>query len=212
MKEENLTPKDYLGLAIEAGIGAIPVIGGPVQTLYFGRQNEKRFKRIENFYASLNEDLDTITDRIGEIENFQTDRDQLFGIIESINDEIEKARTQSKLQYYKTLYINCILNINNSFWDEEEYFLEILNRITPLQIEAITFLSSHPGFQKGLNKPNVSQFLFDGSLNILVDLGVLEPSILSLTFIKGGEGRQEMAYKLSDLGIRFVDTVLRPIV
>lgn len=210
MNEEDLTPKDYLGLAIEAGISAIPTVGGVIQTLYYGRKNEIRFKRIEKFYEKLNKDLENVKNSIPVVTNPTSNRDQLLGIIETINDEVEKAKSQDKINYYKTLYTNCILNINNSVWDEEEYFLEVLNRITPLQIEVIYLLNSHPGFQKNLSNLNVSQFLFDGSMNILVDLGILESSILSLTLVSNGRGKQEMAYKISDLGKRFVDMVLKP--
>ena len=98
-------------MAIEAGIGAIPIVGSPIQTIYFGRQNEKRFKRIERFYKELNDELEQIKQNIPEVFYPERDRDQLMGVMESINEDIEKARNQSKFNLYKNLYKNCILGI-----------------------------------------------------------------------------------------------------
>lgn len=173
MDEQKLTPKEYLELAIEAGIGAIPVIGGPVQTIYFGRQNEKKFKRIEAFYHSLQKDLDSMKNKIPNIQDVSANKDQLMGIFETINDEVEKARSQSKIEFYKNLYKNCLLNINNTYWDEEEYFLEVLSKITSTQIEIISYLIPKQEFTAGIFSPKLSQSIIDGSLNTLVDMGIL---------------------------------------
>lgn len=206
MNEENLTPKDYLGLAIEAGIGAIPVIGGPVQTLYFGRQNEKRFKRIEKFYESLNKDLNQASSKIEEIKNTQINRDQLIGVLETINEEVEKARSQSKIDLFKNLYKNSLLKINNTTWDEEEYFVDILSRLTPLQIKLIAHLIPHFEFMENFTVNGYAQEFVDGSLNILTDYGLLESTIISLQV--GGAGKQKMGYRLSSLGRKFVTQTL----
>ena len=207
MDEQKLTPKEYLELAIEAGIGAIPIVGGPVQTMYFGRQNEKRFKRIEAFYTSLNEDLKQINSQIEKISDKEINRDQLIGIFETINEEVEKARSQFKINLYKNLYKNSILSINQTSWNEEEYFLEVLNRLTPLQISLISFFNPSDDFKGGITVEGFSQELVDGSLNILADLGILQSNISSLTF-GGGIGKQKMGYKLSPLGRQFIAKTL----
>lgn len=207
MDEQKLTPKEYLDLAIEAGIGAIPVVGGPVQTLYFGRQNEKRFKRIEAFYKSLNEDLDQINSKIEGIANPNINRDQLIGILETINDEVEKARSQFKIDLYKNLYKTSILNINQTSWNEEEYFLEVLNRITPLQIILINYLTRSNEFMGNIHVQGFSRELIDGSLNILTDLGILQSTIASIE-LGGAVGKQKMGYKLSPLGRQFIAKTL----
>ena len=91
---EKLTKKEYLELIVEGGIGAIPYIGGVVQSLYFGSKNEKRFKRIEKFYKNLNESLENIRDQIPEDVFNLENKDQLIGIFEGINDEVEKSKAQ----------------------------------------------------------------------------------------------------------------------
>ncbi len=206
-KDDNLTPKDYLNLAIEAGIGAIPVVGSPIQTIYFGRQNEKRFKRIERFYKELNEELEQIKQNIPEVFYPERDRDQLMGVLESINEDIEKSRNQSKFNLYKNLYKNCILGINKLNWDREEYFVEILSQLTPIQIELIAFLSSKGDvFSGSINYPGQPQELIDGSLNVLSDFGILDKKIDSI--VLGNVGKQNMGYRISSLGKEFIASTL----
>jgi hypothetical protein len=43
---------------IEAGLNAIPYVGGSLATLYYGSKNEKKFERLENFYKELKEEMD----------------------------------------------------------------------------------------------------------------------------------------------------------
>lgn len=206
-KDDNLTPKDYVNLAIEAGIGAIPIVGSPIQTIYFGRQNEKRFKRIERFYKELNDELEQIKQNIPEVFYPERDRDQLMGVMESINEDIEKARNQSKFNLYKNLYKNCILGINKLNWDREEYFVEILSQLTPIQIELIAFLSNRGDvFSGNINYPGQPQELIDGSLNVLSDFGILDRKIDSI--VLGNVGKQNMGYRISSLGKEFIASTL----
>ena len=202
-KNDNLTPMDYVNLAIEAGIGAIPVVGSPIQTIYFGRQNEKRFKRIERFYAELNEELERIKDSIPEVYSPERDRDQLVGILESINEDVEKAKNQSKIKYYKSLYKSCIIGINKLNWDREEYFVEVLSQLTTIQIELLGFLyTKGNNFVGNINYSGIPQELTDGNLNILSDLGLLDKTIASI--VLGDVGKQNMGYKVSTLGKEFI--------
>ncbi len=80
-----------------------------MQSLYFGSKNEKRFKRIEKFYKNLNESLENIRDQIPEDVFNLENKDQLIGIFEGINDEVEKSKAQNKIDMYKNLYKNCLL-------------------------------------------------------------------------------------------------------
>ncbi|MCD4963214.1 hypothetical protein [Enterococcus casseliflavus] len=201
--DDNLTPMDYVNLAIEAGIGAIPIVGSPIQTIYFGRQNEKRFKRIERFYTELNEELEKVKGSIPEVYSPERDRDQLIGIFESINEDMEKAKNQSKIKYYKNLFKSCIIGINKLNWDREEYFVEALSQLTTIQIDLLGYLfTKGENFTGSISYGGVPQELTDGSLNMLSDLGLLDKTIGSI--VLGDIGKQNMGYKVSSLGREFI--------
>lgn len=205
---EKLSKKDYFDLIVEGGIGAIPYIGGVVQSLYFGTKNEKRFRRVEKFYENLNEDLKCIRNQIPEDVFNLENKDQLIGIFEGINDEIEKSKAQNKIDMYKNLYKNCLLRINNASWDSEEYFLLVLNQLTSIEIQLLAYLMNrgNESFLGNISMVGYSQELIDGSLNRLADFGLLEKTIGSI--VLGDIGRQNMGYKISNLGIQFISSTL----
>ncbi|WP_368251214.1 hypothetical protein [Enterococcus sp. 2201sp1_2201st1_B8_2201SCRN_220225] len=205
---EKLRKKDYFDLIVEGGIGAIPYIGGVVQSLYFGSKNEKRFRRVEKFYENLNEDLECIRDQIPEDVFNLENKDQLIGIFEGINDEIEKSKAQNKIEMYRNLYKNCLLRINNTSWDSEEYFLLVLNQLTSIEIQLLAYLMNrgNENFLGNISMVGYSQELIDGSLNRLADFGLLEKTIGSI--VLGEIGKQNMGYKISNLGIQFISSTL----
>ena len=205
---EKLSKKDYFDLIVEGGIGAIPYIGGVVQSLYFGSKNEKRFRRVEKFYEKLNEDLECIRDQIPEDVFNLENKDQLIGIFEGINDEIEKSKAQNKIEMYRNLYKNCLLRINNTSWDSEEYFLLVLNQLTSIEIQLLAYLMNrgNENFLGNISMIGHSQELIDGSLNRLADFGLLEKTIGSI--VLGEIGKQNMGYKISNLGIQFISSTL----
>lgn len=49
-EDEHLSAREKRDLVIQAGIQAIPHVGSALATLYFGRKQELRFKRLETFY------------------------------------------------------------------------------------------------------------------------------------------------------------------
>ena len=135
-------------------------------------------------------------------------KEQLIGIFEGINDEIEKSKAQNKIDMYKNLYKNCLLRINNDSWDSEEYFLLVLNQLTSIEIQLLAYLMNRgsEGFLGNISMIGYSQELIDGSLNRLADFGLLEKTIGSI--VLGDIGKQNMGYKISNLGIQFISSTL----
>lgn len=207
-KEIQLTGKDRVELAIEAGIGAIPVVGGPLQTLYFGAQNEKRFKRIEKFYNELNSDLEKIKHQIPPVDSL-ANKDDFLGILEDINAEVEKAKSQSKIEYFKTFYVNMLISSNSSSFDIHSFFLESLVNLTNLELQLLSFLRRQGAthFSTGINIPGVSEDLIIGSLNRLTDYGFLTSQINSIS-IGGPVSNSDKSFKINSLGIEFSSFIL----
>lgn len=199
----NLTGKEKLELVIEAGIGAIPIVGGPLQTLYFGSQNEKRFKRVEQFYSDLNNDLEKMKQQIPPMDTL-VNKDEFLGLIEDINSEVEKAKSQPKIDYFKSFYKNTLLTSNSSSFDTHSFFLEALINLTNLELRLLKyFFDEGPAEFKGdISVPGVSEDLVIGSLNRLADFGFLTTHLNSIV-LGGPSSRANNGYKINQLGIQF---------
>lgn len=202
-----LTAKDRFDIVVEAGIGSIPAIGGALQTLYFGAQNEKRFKRIEQFYKDMNEDLEKIKNQIPPLDNV-VNQDEFLGILEDINAEVEKAKSQAKITYFKNLYKHTLLSSSVQNFDTQSFFLETLISLTNLELELLRFFHSTPDdYRHDVTIPGVSGDLIQGSLNRLSDYGLLS-SMLHNISIGGPNNGVNNLYKITPLGIQFVLFVL----
>ncbi|WP_461203519.1 hypothetical protein [Enterococcus sp. N342-3-1-2] len=195
--QENLSPKDYINLVVEASIGAIPYVGGPLQTLYFGAQNEKRFKRIENFYIELNNKVSQLNSFILGEEN----SDQLIGIIETIHDEIEKSKSTNKIEFFVNSYKNLLLNSTKPSLDMDELFVNILAELTSLELSVLILLFRNKNTVGIPVMDGVDQILVTGSLSRLSDLGLVNKHLQSIMI--GGGGAQNYKYSISEVGINF---------
>lgn len=210
MNDDNvkLTGKELVDIAVEAGIGAIPVVGGPLQTLYFGSKNEKRFKRIEKFYQELNDDLTKIKNQIPPIDSIPN-KDEFLGILEDLNSEVEKAKSQSKIEYFKSFYKNTLLTSNSYNFDTHSFFLETLINLTNLELKILFFLLSQgqQEYSTNIQVDGVSNDLVTGSLSRLTDYGLVSAHLVNIT-IGGPSSMPNSAHKINDLGCQFSSFIL----
>ena len=204
---DGLTPRDYVDLALEAGIGSIPAIGGPLATMYFGSKNEKRLKRIERFYQELNQKVDKLKEKIPEPQA-GINRDQLMGVLESINDEMETARVQAKRDLFQHLYVNCLKGINQTTWDQEEFFETALSELNTNEIRILLFLHQKPinSSTGNIKAEGIAQELTDGYLFHLVNLGLVRRFLQGITIGNQSSG-SEYRYQVTQLGRDFVKCI-----
>lgn len=206
MNNDNLlNPKDYLSTAIEVGIGLIPVIGGSIQTAYFGLQNEKRFKRIESFYEELSTLLKSLQGQIPKETNPQS-TEQLIGIIETINTEVEKSKSHKKTIHFVNAYKNLLLNSYKNELDSDELYVEILSNLTRMELDLLAFFFRNRDSRGVPTIPDVDEGLIVGSMNRLSDFGLANKHLENMSI--GGGGEQNYTYSISQLGISFCYYVL----
>lgn len=206
MDNEDLSPSNYLNLVIESAIGEIPVIGGVVSSLYFGAQNEKRFKRIESFYEDLNTKMKQIEHLIPQNVDSNS-QDQLIGIIETIHSEIEKSKTKNKTIYFVNAYKNLLLSSNKSLLDTEELYVEILSSLTKIEIDLLALSFRN---QSSVGRPtgvlDIDDNLAIGIMNRLSDFGLINKHLEQIVI--GGGGAETYIYSISNLGITFCRYIL----
>jgi hypothetical protein len=124
-----LSEKERNENAIEAGLQLIPAVGGALATLYFGRKQEIRFKRLEQFYSQISDELKKIQDKFPPVERH--DEESLLSILEKLNDRIEKESINEKVSYLKKYLRNTLLQpVTKENLDSRLMFLNIVSELT----------------------------------------------------------------------------------
>lgn len=202
MSDEKLSYKEYRDLTIEAGLGLVPYVGGSLQTLYFGAQNEKRFKRIESFYQQLSL-------KVSELDSFElnySDGDGLIGIIDRIHEEIEKARSHDKIIYFVNAYKNLLLySKGKDSFDTEEYFIEILSEITNIDLKILSVLFRWRN-GKGKIPTGYTAEITIGAVERLSNFGLVDIYLNRL--VSGEPINRNSSFSITDLGITFCEYIL----
>ena len=205
MDKEKISGKDKLELVINAGLQAIPYVGGPLATLYFGYKQEQRFQRVEKTLKEVAEELQNV--QIPNIE--QHNKEELITLIDELTDKIEKEQLESKRILYKEYFKNILKTPTNGNYEERKLFLEVLEKITPLQIEIFQFLLINDNtVDLAIQKPGTDQSLIQSSILQLENYGLVNATIHSIS-LGGSNAGMPMSLKVSQFGKRFNDFCLK---
>lgn len=193
---------------IEAAVQAIPYVGAPLATLYFGNKQEKRFRRLEKFYEELKEEMSKSPNVYKDIT--QHNPEELSAIIEELNEKVESEHLAFKRNLYKTYFKKTMIKPVNGNFDERKLFLDILSAVTPLQIEIIVLLATQSSAvtSNTIYKPGVEQAVILGSLAQLKNYGLIESTVNSIV-VGGSNGSINENVTLSKFGIKFNDFCLQ---
>ncbi len=193
---------------IEAAVQAIPYVGAPLATLYFGNKQEKRFRRLEKFYEELKEEMSKSPNVYKDIT--QHNPEELSAIIEELNEKVESEHLEFKRSLYKTYFMKTMIKPVNGNFDERKLFLDILSAVTPLQIEIIVLLATKSSAvtSNTISKPGVEQAVILGSLAQLKNYGLIESTVNSIV-VGGSNGSINENVTLSKFGIKFNDFCLQ---
>lgn len=187
---------------IEAAVQAIPYVGAPLASLYFGNKQEKRFRRLEKFYEDLKEEMSKSNNDYKDIT--QHNPEELSSIIEELNEKVESEHLEFKRKLYKNYFKKIMIQPVNGNFDERKLLLDILSAITPLQIEIIAFLATQPSAvtSNTISKPGVEQAVILGSIAQLKNYGIIESTVNSIV-VGGTNGSINENITLSKFGIKF---------
>ena len=203
-----------LDCAIETGLQLIPLVGGALSTAYFSTKQAKQFKRIENFYEKLSSRLTEIEHKVISME--EQYEDGIVSLIEQINNKVEnehqEIKTECYLNYMKNLLTNKV-TINN--YDNKKIFLDILYKMTVLDIDLLVFLYNSKYLVKNsqfvivemINKDNLDKFAIVGAVSRLKSYGLISAIQNSMTIGSGDNSLQE-AIAITDYGLELIEFVM----
>jgi len=205
MSEPKLSTKEKFEIAAQAGLNAIPYIGGSLSTLYFGAKEERKFKRIENLYALIRDDFEEFKGRILPLESF--DKFKLSALIDEINENAENDAIGNKIEYFRNCFFNILTNQDEEAFDKRKYFIQALSQVTQLEIEILSNLykagDGHAYSPKSEKEDHFDINQYNGLLERLKSIGFLNSS-LNGTLHPGINLSQISAYQISDFGKEFV--------
>ncbi len=205
MEKEKISTKDKLELVVNAGLQAIPYVGGPLATLYFGYKQEQRFQRVEKTLKEVAEELQGI--QIPSIE--QHNKEELITLIDELTDKIEKEQLESKRVLYKEYFKNILKTPTNGNYEERKLFLDVLTKITPLQISLFQFLLTHDDVvDLTISNPGVDQSLVQSSVLQLENYGLIVATIHSIS-LGGSNAGMPRNLRVSSFGKRFNEFCLK---
>lgn len=205
MDENKISAKDKLELVVNAGLQAIPYIGGPLSTLYFGYKQEQRFQRLEQTLKEVASELQNC--KLPKIEEHNSE--ELMSLIDELTDRIEDERIELKRNLYKEYFKNILKTPTNGNYEERKLFLEVLSRITPLQIELFQFILKNPNvIDVNISKPGIDISLIKSSILQLENYGLVIATLNSIT-LGGSQSGMPMNLLASEFGKRFNDFCLK---
>lgn len=123
--------------------------------------------------------------------------------MEELNDKIEKEHIEQKRLWYKNFYKKILVFPNSNTYNERKMYLDVLNKITPLQVELLSFLleQHNPVLDVDITHPSYSQSVILGSIAQLKNNGLIISFVNSIEI--GGNGRISENIVISDFGKSF---------
>ncbi|APW65865.1 hypothetical protein LPB137_08350 [Poseidonibacter parvus] len=200
---KELTNKEKRDLILEAGMNLIPYVGGSMASLYFGSKEEKRFKRLESFYQELAQEIKSMKDSLGSIE--EQNPIAFEAIMESLHEKVEIEPTEEKRQFFKNYFKNTLKEPILSDFDERKYFLETLHDMSLLECEILAFIKNQSQqIQVGnINKPNIEQYAIVGAIGRLKSRGFLTAMQGSFSIGGGEDNSLQEIISISPFGSKF---------
>jgi len=208
--DDKLTFKEKRDLVLEAGLQALPYVGGSLATLYFGAKQEKRFKRIESFYRELAKELEDL--KVNLLPIHKHDEDKIIAIIEELNERIEREHLEEKRRYFKNFLRNALQTPTKDYnFDERKYFLDTLSIMSLLECELMMFLTTiQNAIEIGsIEKRGTSQYAIVGAVGRLVNYGFVRQLQGKMIFGPQIDNTLYQLVELSDFGRKFIDFCLK---
>jgi hypothetical protein len=203
-----LTTAEQRDVVIQAGIQAIPYVGGSLATLYFGKKQEIRFKRLETFYQEVSEELEDLKSTIASPDKHN--QDELRAILEELNEVVETEQSAEKRNYLKNYLKNTLVHPVSGNYDERKAFLQTLSTMTLIECEILGFLYKQATPMKvgAIQKQGVEQYSIIGAVGRLKTFGFLTAFQTQLAIGGGIDNSLTEAVSISPLGKRFCEFCL----
>jgi hypothetical protein len=190
-------------------MNAIPYVGGSLSAIYFGVKQERRFKRLESFYAQLANEVETMRDQVASVD--QQNKVALEAILEELNEKVEVEPTEEKREFFKNYFKNTLRKPVTTDFDKRKYFLQTLSDMSLLECELLAFISVQPAIISvgSIQKPGANQYAIVGAIGRLKSYGFLMSSQGSFAIGGGQDNALQEQVQVSEFGKEFREFCLQ---
>lgn len=211
MSNNSLSRKEHFDLVVEQGLKSIPGMGF-VAEHYYMVQDEKRFKRLEEYFEMLQNRMENREFLIKE--DSEEWMDQLTHLIEKVLDNVEKESIKDK----RKLFANYTANLFSSNLSEKEIvyeselILEILIRLTYIDLIILNsfFIQNEENVLiKDISVNGLDQYGVLGTVNNLKNAGLLKSTPHSISLGGYIDNNLNEMVSISSFGYKFIDNCFR---
>jgi hypothetical protein len=145
-----------IGKAIVSAV--IPQIGGSIASIWSdleANQVERKIQRFEELISSLQQDFDSIKDRVND--EFVKSEDCL-DIFEKMSKMVINERVEEKRKLYKNVYLHSMIAQNVDF-DIVERDLRFIEQLNSLEIALLKIFDNPKKYNKSVGEPIKNPFL-----------------------------------------------------
>lgn len=221
--KKDLTLGEHVLNVFEAGLSAVPVLGGTVASLMKDYIPSQRAERVIQFAQAITEDLRDFADKIS-ADYVKTD--EFAFLFEQCFKGVSENYQAEKLLAYRAIILNALLHPEIP-QNNKEMYLRIVNQLLPVHIHLLSALAD-PNAYVSLHGMKVRRYEITTSLRqLLGDLGFREdeftaglhdldalgltPNIAgSLNTSMSGGGVEKLQGRLTALGKELIRFIAEP--
>lgn len=119
---------------IQSAISALPYVGGIISTYLSGSSLDIHIKRTEEFFEQVKERLEEIEE--GKVDKEYIESVEFYYLVKEIFIKVATERDGKKLQYFRNLFINGIIN-EDSREDFKHVCIQIMEDLTASHLEIL---------------------------------------------------------------------------
>ncbi|GFK24867.1 hypothetical protein [Tetragenococcus halophilus] len=181
MSEENYIPKEFLDYEVgEKVAGSIVMLlseapfGGLINNIYTQIHNNNERKRINAIFKNIYEAVDEVKENLADLN--KKSEEQLNLNVEVIFDEVRKARSSKKINYFSNSFVSLISHCNQDNLDLDELCIQILMGLTNIEIKKLLRFY-HKEKDKQPKDLEIDNALNEGIRNRLLNFGLIGKSV-----------------------------------
>lgn len=214
---------EHLVNIIKAGLATAPFCGG-IASLMSDYIPSSKFKRLEQFADRIAQDLNKLQ---GQVDEMKLQTDEFAYIFENCFKGVADNYQKEKIEAFRGILINSAIGSNLSE-DEKQYFLNLVNTLSVLQVRILKFIAKPVEYLKENNIPQekirggfsdffpvaipgINLEVIQSAFGDLYRNGLITTDKSIFNTMTAGQGLQLLGNRVSLLGKDFINFCTAPI-